>query len=170
MRLFTALWLPDEAVAALRTAVDPEHPPPGWRAVDPSSWHLRLAFHGEADPGVLARRLDQAVHEAPAPTLRTRGAGGGPGKRWAGVQAESPQRLTDLVELAGGVLQDFVPHVTVLRQRVRPGPGAVADPRLPWVTHGGPWWRPAHLLLVSSEPGRGGSRYRVVHRVPLTLS
>ncbi|WP_408004710.1 2'-5' RNA ligase family protein, partial [Pseudonocardia lacus] len=61
----------------------------------------------------------------------------------------------------------FVPHVTLLRRRLRPGPGAVADPATPWAGRTGPWWRPADLLLVSSEPARGGSRYRVVHRVPL---
>ena len=168
MRLFTALWLPDDAVAALRGVADPEHPPPGWRAVDPSSWHVTLVFHGEADPGVLARRLDRAAHAAPAPTLRTRGAGGSGDLRWAGVQVEEPRPLTDLVELADGNPDRFVAHVTVLRRRRRPGPGADADPQLSWTGHCGPWWRPPDLLLVSSEPARGGARHRVVHRIPLS--
>ena len=169
MRLFTALWPADEAVAALRAVAGTDSPPAGWRAADPGSWHVTLAFHGEADPGVLARRLDRAARGAPAPTLRTRGAGGGEGVRWAGVQARSWQRLIDLVEVAGGTSERFHAHMTVLRRRRRPGPGAVADPPLPWTDHLGPWWCPADLLLVSSEPARGGSRYRVVHRVALTV-
>jgi RNA 2',3'-cyclic 3'-phosphodiesterase len=166
VRLFTALWPTDEAVAALSDAVGAAEPP-GWRAVDPAGWHLTLVFHGEADPGVLARRLDRAARGAPAPRLRTAGAGAFDGVRWAGVQAEPGEALTGLVDLAGGRAEEFVAHVTVLRRRRRPGPGAVADPPLPWAEHRGPWWRPADLLLVSSEPARGGSRYRVVHRVPL---
>ncbi len=169
MRLFTALWLPDQAVAALRaTTFDPDHPPPGWRAVDPASWHVTLAFHGEADPGVLARRLDREALGAAAPRLRTEGAGEFPAVRWAGVRAEATAALAALVEVAGGRPAEFVGHVTVLRRRSRPGPGADPDPPTPWSGHTGPWWRPADLLLVSSVPARGGSRYRVVHRVPLT--
>ncbi|WP_252436077.1 2'-5' RNA ligase family protein [Pseudonocardia humida] len=124
-------------------------------------------FYGEADPGVLARRLDRAALGLPAPRLRTAGAGAFDGVRWAGVQAEPAAELRGLVEVVGGQGERFVPHVTLLRRRARPGPAAVADPPTPWAGHGGPWWRPADLLLVSSEPARGGSRYRVVHRVPL---
>jgi 2'-5' RNA ligase len=169
VRLFTALWLAEEAVAALRAAAQPDRPPPGWRAVDPQSWHLTLAFHGEADPGVLARRLDRAARDAPAPRLRTRHAGAFAGVRWAGVEADPPARLAGLVELAGGRPEEFVAHVTVLRRRQRPGRDADPEPALPWTDHHGPWWQPADLLLVSSEPGRGEPRYRVVHRVPLAV-
>jgi 2'-5' RNA ligase len=87
--------------------------------------------------------------------------------RWAGVEADPEAELRKLVEVAGRQGERFVPHVTVLRRRRRPGPGAPADPPAPWAQRCGPWWRPADLLLVSSEPARGGSRYRVVHRVPL---
>lgn len=166
MRLFTALWLPDPAVDELRGAA-PAEPPTGWRAVDPDSWHITLSFYGEADPGPLARRLDHVAHGAPAPTLRTTGAGAFDGVRWAGVQAAEPGPLARLVELAGRPSRRWVPHVTLLRRRARPGPALDPDPPVPWRDHRGPWWRPADLLLVSSEPVRGGSRYRVVHRVPL---
>jgi 2'-5' RNA ligase len=166
VRLFTAFWLPDDAVDALLEATAAE-PPPGWRAVDPGSWHITLAFHGEADPGVMARRLDRAALDRPAPRLRVAGAGAFDGVRWAGVQAEPEADLHDLVELAGGSAEEFVGHVTVLRRRRRPGPAAAADPPTPWAQHRGPWWRPADLLLVASEQARVGSRYRVVHRVPL---
>jgi 2'-5' RNA ligase len=167
MRLFTALWPPAEAVAALLAATAPAAEPPGWRAVDPASWHLTLAFHGEADAGVLARRLDSAAGGAPAPRLRIAGAGAFPGVRWAGVETDAPEELARLVTAAGGDQAAFVPHLTVLRRRRRPGPGAHADPPARWASHRGPWWRPGEVLLVASEPARGGSRYRPVHRVPL---
>lgn len=165
MRLFTALWPPAEAVSALVAATG--EPPPGWRAVDPASWHLTLVFHGEADPGVLARQLDRAAGGLPAPRLRIAGAGAFSGVRWAGVQADAPERLAHLVTAAGGDPAEFVAHLTVLRRRRRPGPAADPAPAAPWAPHEGPWWRPQEVLLMASEPAKGGSRYRPVHRVPL---
>jgi 2'-5' RNA ligase len=87
--------------------------------------------------------------------------------RWAGVETEQDGALDALVKTAGGAEDRFVPHVTVLRRRARPGPHADPDPRPGWADHRGPWWSPPDVLLVSSEPGRTGPRYRVVHRVPL---
>lgn len=168
MRLFTALWVPPDATSALVLDVPaPGAQDPGWTAVDPDTWHVTLAFHGEADPGVLARQLDGAVHGALAPRLRLAGSGSFPGVRWAGVEVRPAGGMAGLVEAAGGDPSRLVAHVTVLRRRARPGPGADPDPATPWCGHRGPWWRPAEVLLVASEPGRGGARYRVVHRVPL---
>ena len=167
MHLFTAVWPAPDAVAALAADTVAAGAPPGWRAPAPASWHVTLAFHGEADPGVLARRLEAAARGAPAPRLRIAGAGAFPGVRWAGVEVEQPERLTRLVALAGGDPGAFVPHVSVLRLRARPGPRADPDPRPTWAGHRGPWWRPGEVLLVASEPARGGPRYRPVHRVRL---
>ncbi len=89
--------------------------------------------------------------------------------RWAGLEVADPERLTRLVTVAGGDPAAFVPHVSVLRLRSRPGPGADPDPPVTWAAHRGPWWRPGEVLLVASEPGRGGSRYRPVHRVRLVV-
>lgn len=170
MRLFTALWVPPAAAAALRAVTPADAVPAGWRAVDPETWHLTLAFHGEAEPEQLAAALYAAAYGAPAPRLRLSGAGSFRGVHWIGVQAEQPAGLCALVAAAGGDPAEFVPHVTLLRRRGRArGPGPA---RPPWARHQGPWWRPAHVLLVRSEPGRGGpgqggSHYRVVHRVPL---
>jgi RNA 2',3'-cyclic 3'-phosphodiesterase len=163
VRLFTALWPPSEVVAALAAHVG--RVPAGWRLMDPPAWHVTLAFHGEADPGVLARRLDAAAHGIRAPRMRLSGAGTFDGVRWAGVQAEGS--LDALVAAAGGDAARFVAHVTVLRVRPRPGPDVDPDPCTPWSVHVGPWWRPGEVLLVASEPARGGGRFRVVHRVPL---
>jgi RNA 2',3'-cyclic 3'-phosphodiesterase len=166
MTLFTALWRPDPAIEDLRGAA-PDDPPAGWRIVDPESWHVALAGYGEAEPGPLARRLDHVARGVPAPTLRTTGAGASEGVRWAGVQAADPERLARLVELSGRPHRRYRPHVALLRRRPRPGPALDPDPPVPWGEHRGPWWRPTDLLLVSSEPARGGPRYRIVHRVPL---
>ncbi|WP_219416712.1 2'-5' RNA ligase family protein [Pseudonocardia nigra] len=167
MGLFTALWPPAGAVQALAADTAAVGEPRGWRVRAPDAWHVTLAFHGAADPGVLARRLDRAARGAPAPRLRIAGGGAAPGVRWAGVTAEPADLLIGLVVLAGGAPERFVPRVTVLRVRPRPGPAADPDPPVTWTAHRGPWWRPTELLLVGSEPTRGGSRYRVVHRVPL---
>jgi RNA 2',3'-cyclic 3'-phosphodiesterase len=164
VRLFTAFWPPSAVVEALEHEVGDA--PPGWRILDPPTWHVTLAFHGEAEPGVLARRLDAAAHGARAPRLRLAGAGAFDGVRWAGVEADEP--LDGLVAAAGGDVARFVAHLTVLRVRARPGPHAEPDAATPWSGHVGPWWRPSEVLLVASEPARGGSRFRVVHRVPLS--
>lgn len=163
-RLFTALWPPPPVADALAADVGDEVPR-GWRRTDTATWHVTLAFHGEADPGVSARRLERSVSGLAAPRLRLAGAGAFEGLRWAGVDCESP--LAGLVTATGGDVARFVAHVTVLRRRPRPGPDPETDPATPWSRHRGSWWRPAEVLLVASEPGRGGMRYRVVHRVPL---
>jgi RNA 2',3'-cyclic 3'-phosphodiesterase len=175
VHLFIGLWPSPEAVAALATDLLPagEPPagePPGWRLVPVEYWHVSLAFHGCADPGVLARRLEHRVSGAVAPRLRIAGAGASPGVRWAGVEADSGEdreRLEGLVTLAGADPATFVPHVSVLRRRQRPGRGAEPDPRPVRDGHCGPWWCPGEVLLVASERVRGVPRYRPVHRVRL---
>ncbi len=93
MRLFTALWVPPAAAAALRAVTTPDAVPAGWRAVDPETWHLTLAFHGEAEPEQLAPALQ------PRRTARRRPGCGCPAPAasaacsWVGVQAEPADRL-----------------------------------------------------------------------------
>jgi 2'-5' RNA ligase len=166
VRLFTALWPPVEAVTAL-AAVVPDGPIDGWRRIDPATWHITLAFHGEAQVEPLAHGLESAVHGAASPRLRLRGAGRFEAVRWAGVQSEPTEALTSLVRLAGGTPAEFVAHVTVLRRRSRSR--IDYQPPTQWAGHSGPWWRPTEVLLVASEPAAGGVRYRPVHRVPLAV-
>lgn len=167
MRLFTALWPPADVAAALVADTRTMNVPAGWRLADPHTWHITLGFHGDADPTVLARRWERKAHGAAAPRLRLSGAGAFPGVRWVGVEADPAVRLAGLVEAAGGDPALFVAHLTVLRARRRPGPAIDPDLEMPWSAHRGPWWRPAEVLLVASEPMRAGSHYRVVHRAPL---
>ncbi|MFC4945510.1 2'-5' RNA ligase family protein [Pseudonocardia sp. GCM10023141] len=169
MRLFTALWLPADVVASLQADTAGPAAPRGWRLTAPRSWHITLAFHGEVDAGVHARRLERTAHGAPAPVLRLVGSGAFPRVRWAGVETGAGGELTDLVAAAGGDRALFVAHVTVLRMRARPGRDADPDPVPWWAGHTGRWWTPPEVLLVASEPAKGGPRYQVVHRVPLAV-
>ena len=154
VRLFTALWVPPAAAAALRGPPPRPRSRSGWRAVDPETWHVTLAFHGEAEPEQLAPALYAAALGVPAPRLRLPGAGSFRGVHWVGVQAEPEDRLHTLVAAAGGDPAEFVPHVTLLRRRGRgrqPGPG-----RPPWAEHHGPWWRPAARAAGAQRTGPGG--------------
>ncbi|WP_281689455.1 2'-5' RNA ligase family protein [Pseudonocardia thermophila] len=163
MRLFTALVPPAEAVAQVAAAlVGPA--PDGWRLVDPATWHITLAFHGDVDdPAPHLAALDAAAG-LPGPRLRVDGSGAFPGVRWARVVAEPRAALDALVEAVGGDAQGFVPHITVLRRRGRrrPEPRAVLPPL------SGPWWQADEVLLMASELRRDGAVHRIVHRVALT--
>jgi 2'-5' RNA ligase len=169
-RLFTALWPSPQAVDALAAdlaAVPQEWPPEGWRAVPPSRWHLTLCFHGDADPGTLARQLEQRAAGCVAPRLRLAGAGFLPRVAFARVVGADPSddaALAELVAAAGATPDGFLPHVTVARaRRGRAWPTSGG----PLHRHRGPWWQPSEVHLVSSEQGQGPVRYRVQHRVPL---
>lgn len=169
MRLFTALWPPPEAVAALDAGVaalglDDD---PAWRRVPAPRWHVTLAFHGDDDPGRRARELQDRAAGAPAPRLRTAGTGRFPGVLWAGVETAGPadtDALVSLVALAGGTPERFVAHLTLGR-----GPARAAAAR-PAQLPAGPWWAPAEVLLVASRSTRSGPVYEPVHRVGLAGS
>lgn len=173
MRLFTALWPPPEAVAALAAAaaglgLDDD---PAWRPTPPARWHVTLAFHGEADPGRLARELEERAGGAAAPRLRVAGTGEFPGVLWAGVQPAGPDdaaALSGLVARAGGHPAEFVAHLTLAR---RSRHHRDRDPRdrggdLP----AGAWWTPSEVLLVASLGSRSGLVYQPVHRVRLGVA
>lgn len=169
VRLCTALWPAPDAVAALRSelADQPGWPPEGWRATPSSHWHVTLCSHGEAEPGVLARRLEAATAGLPAPLLRL--AGGVALPEVAAVRVEvaggpSADALAALVRAAGADPADYQGQLTVARRsRRRDRPPA----RSPLGGHRGPWWRPAEVCLVRAELGAGSPRYEVLHRVPL---
>jgi 2'-5' RNA ligase len=180
--LFTALWPSAEAVHALHAELTahPDWPPEGWRPLPTPRWHVTLCFHGEDDAGVLARRLEARAEGLAAPWLRLAGSVSLPrvaavGVLPAGADLARPgpldpaagpdaQALAALVSAAGAEPARFLPHVTVARTgRRRDGPPAAG----PLARHQGPWWHPEEVCLVLSEPTSAGSRYSVLHRVPL---
>jgi 2'-5' RNA ligase len=187
-RLFTALWPDSAAVADLEAALvsASDWPPAGWRVILARLWHITLCFHGEADPGVLARLLEAHALGRRAPWLRLEGAVRFRGVLAAGVvppratpdsgsardsdSGSDPDSNADLlrglVAACGADPAGYRAHVTVARASRRADRTAPAGPL---VAYRGPWWRPAQVCLVRSELGSGPPRYTVVHRVALDL-
>ncbi len=174
-RLFTAIWLPPPVLAELSGALAAagDWPLDGWRPIPTRRWHLTVCFHGEADPGVLARRLDARLADgpygpAPAPRLRLAGAVSFARVIAAGVQTGGPadtEALATLVAAAGGDPVSHEPHVTVARtarRGDRPPSGG------PVHRFTGSWWRPEEVCLVRSDQVSGAPRYTTLHRVPLS--
>ncbi|MEU2725196.1 RNA 2',3'-cyclic phosphodiesterase [Streptomyces smyrnaeus] len=192
MRLFTALWPPQEAVQELSRAVDALEEPPGAEALRwtrPEAWHFTLSFYGEVtedQAADLRARLVRAARRAPGPLpMRLHRAGRfGDRTLWVGLQQEEPHRqalkkLAAATTAAGrraGLLPDdkhpsFHPHLTLARAKGR----RTADLR-PYVEQlesfqGSPW-SARELLLVRSVPPRSGvpgeqPRYEPLERWPL---
>jgi RNA 2',3'-cyclic 3'-phosphodiesterase len=168
-RLFTALWPTRAAVAALDRELSehPDWPPDGWRATPTVRWHVTLGFHGEAEPGVLARRLEARAGGLAAPWLRMAGTVSFPKVAAVAVLpagAADADALAELVVAAGGDPASFRGHLTVARTSRRNDAPPSAGPL---GRHRGPWWRPLEVCLVRSELRPAGPRYTVLHRVPL---
>ena len=56
MRLFVAVWPPEDVVSELMSL--PRKDQRGVRFMPPENWHLTLRFLGESDPGVVSAALD----------------------------------------------------------------------------------------------------------------
>lgn len=171
VRLFAAIWPDADAVAALVADLDGDNGwrPAGWRATRPDSWHVTIRFHGEGDPGVVARELESRVSGTRAPRLRLTGLVTFPGVLAAGVRGatdDDDASLSELVSRTGGDPSRHRPHVTVaLSSR----PGRTSPRPQPLRDHRGPLWHATDVRLVRSELSSGPSRYTVLHRVPLVL-
>jgi len=170
-RLFTALWPARPVLSALARELDadPGWPPEGWRATPLARWHVTLAFHGEAEPGVLARQLEARAAALPAPWLRLAGAVSFPqGVAAVGVVpagGADAAALAELVVAAGGDPAGYRAHLTLARtSRRRDAPPATG----PLGSYVGPWWCPGEVCLARSELTTAGPRYTVLHRVPLS--
>ena len=146
MRLFAAVWPPDEvldhldlALAAVRGAsAGADWRPIRWSARE--TWHLTLAFYGtvpEGDVPALVEGLVLAAHAAEPYELRLRGAGVFAHRTlWAGVAGDlgAHRALTRACGQAGeavGTPPDLRvrerPHVTI--GRAAPGGGPVRRPQ-----------------------------------------
>jgi len=170
-RLFTALWPARPVLSALARELDadPGWPPEGWRATPLARWHVTLAFHGEAEPGVRARQLEARAAALPAPWLRLAGAVSFPqGVAAVGVVpagGADAAALAELVVAAGGDPAGYRAHLTLARtSRRRDAPPATG----PLGSYVGPWWCPGEVCLARSELTTAGPRYTVLHRVPLS--
>jgi RNA 2',3'-cyclic 3'-phosphodiesterase len=165
MRLFSALWPPEPAVAHLAAALRRVELPAAVRRIPPEKWHLTLCFYGnDADPTERAAHLDEQVSRLRAPTVRLAGAGTFAGVLWVGllpVTARDREALRALAAAAGSAGRRFQPHITVARWRLDQPAAAMVEQL---AGYSGPAWTPAEAALVSSSPG---SAYTTVHSVPL---
>lgn len=167
-RLFFALWPGDrvrEAVAARLSSI-----PVQGRAVPRSNWHVTLAFLGETAPE--RRRAYEAAAETVAArpfelVLDRLGYFHRPRVFWLGagtVPGELAALHADLNALLAE--QGFEPdrrpfraHLTLARKMPSPGD-------LPSVSPIG--WPVTDFCLIRSDLDRGGARYTVLRRFPLT--
>ena len=167
MRLFSALWPSEQAIAHLRRATQRVELPAGVRWVPAERWHLTLAFYGN-DASLPERTgyLDERMAGLAAPVLRLAGAGTFPGVLWVGAQPVAPADREALrrLALAAGAGRKFRPHVTVARWRLD-HPGAALTDQL--AAYRGPTWTAGEVSLVHSTPGSKGPDYATVHRVRL---
>ncbi|MCP2334431.1 RNA 2',3'-cyclic phosphodiesterase [Actinoalloteichus caeruleus] len=172
MRLFTALWPPDDVVRDLAAALRPGEqavvPAPA-RPVPEREWHVTLGFHGEVtDPARLAAGLRAALGGRRAPTVRIAGAGVFPGVLWAGVEGAGPEDEAALSALVAAVGEsdpgEYRPHVTLARWPRRATPDLAALTAL--TSYAGRWWTPEEVLVVRSD-ARERPRYSAYQRIAL---
>lgn len=185
MRVFAALIPPEHVVEDLDEFLSPRRDDPAARALGwsrPDSWHLTLAFMGDAPPDAVDRfieRLADGALDVEVPGLQVRGGGAFPVVERARVlyaavpdASGSLERLSGRVRAAAAVSgcvpdgRAFVPHLTLARSR-RPFEATK------WVrvldTYVGPQWRPDAVAVVESHLGSGGARHVVLDQVPLRL-
>lgn len=163
MRLFVAAWPSPAAIADLAAAVDALPPgPAGLRRLDPTRWHLTLAFLGDVDDAALAHlepRLARVAGRSRPGEAALAGAGRfGSAVVWVGVSgatsllAQLAERSVAAARHAGVAVEDhpFRAHLTVARGRpgvdTRPWVRALAD-------YTGPTWPIDRITLVRSHLG-----------------
>lgn len=174
MRLFVAAWPPAEVVGQVAALPRPDTPWLRWTA--PAQWHVTLRFFGEVrEPevdGVVA--AFGAVPVPAEPVVAEAGpAVGRFGNRVLHIPVRGLEDLAAAVAAAtAGVGRPpegrpegraFAGHLTLARSR---GGGDLRR----FALTGHPFsarWPVEEVTLVHSVPGRAGSRYEVIARVPL---
>lgn len=182
MRLFVALDVPPPARSVLTAAVAPlrqRYPALRWNP--PDMWHLTLAFLGDTAVGgrLRAQVALQAVARAARPcTIAVDGRLGRFGDRvlWVAIESSEGGVSTLARAVAGGLRaagiaiddRPFRAHLTLARarrgQRVPREPLRLDAPGLPV------GWQVSTVLLMSSQLGGAGSRYRRVATWPLGIA
>jgi 2'-5' RNA ligase len=169
VRLFVAVWPPDEVRAAVERLPRPEHPAVRWTT--PDQWHVTLRFLGEV-----------ADDDVPAVTAGLRAVGEQHTAREVQLGPRSTRLgkgplvvpVAGLDDLAAAVLdatadvgappgrRPFTGHLTLARGRGRrPIPAVLAGAEL------AARWLVTEVVLVRSRPGAEGARYDVIATAPL---
>ena len=165
MRIFFALWPPDETARALAGWAQAARRLTGGKPTEAAKIHLTLAFLGDADAqraSTAARRVDATIHGLPIERARH---WRGNDIVWAGPR-ETPSPLTALFESLSRELyreqfilerRPFAAHVTLIRKAK-----AGVLPPVPAVE-----WPVQEFVLVRSALSSKGARYEIVHRFGL---
>ncbi|GAA5335078.1 MULTISPECIES: RNA 2',3'-cyclic phosphodiesterase [Thermus] len=178
MRLFYAVFLPEDVRRALVEAQEKVSRYKGWKEVAPHQLHLTLLFLGERPEGdledllALGHRLGR-LH-APFPA-RIRGTGYFPNEGtprvWfakaegegfsllAGALREGVSELLGEEALRAGGDKPFKPHITLARRKA-------PAPRVPPVVFGLEW-PVTEFALVRSELRPKGPVYTILEKFPL---
>ena len=170
MRVFTAIFPPEEAVDHLARRVEPvRRARPELRWMPHPLWHLTLAFFGnitESDSVLLNEAVETFVAERQALRVRLAGAGAFPDPAageilWAGVDApghalaDMSRELIGSVQHFGWILdrRSFRAHVTLARSRpARDLSGAVDQ----LADYQGQMWTVPSIAVVWSRRGPDG--------------
>lgn len=169
-RLFSAIVPPadvvDHLAAELERVAGPAAELADVRWIPADRWHVTLGFFGDDDDTVRREKwLRRRATNLPAPQLRVVGAGTFAGLLWAGVETTDDVQLAKLARAAGAGRRGYQPHVTLARWRTgNPDRDALAGL---FTGYCGPWFRPADLRLIRSDPGATGPTYSTVATLPL---
>lgn len=159
MRLFVAVWPPDEVVDQLRAMARPEVSGVRWSTED--QWHVTLRFLGEVDA------VDKVVAALAAARFPAATAALGPRvERFTTSIAAVPVRGLEALAVAVAdavrpLEEEFRGHLTVARSRRRRIPGEVLG--APVAAR----WPVREVALVRSELLPHGARYEDVARFPV---
>lgn len=162
MRLFVAVWPPDEVVEELRSL--PRKDRRGVRFVHPHNWHITVRFLGEADPAAVGEALDGLA----VPPLHV-GLGPGvdifadrvlviPASGLDGIAGDIAARTRDLGEPVPR--RRFIGHLTLARLR---GVGRIDDIIGSSVSTG---FALERITLVRSRLEPSGARYEIIDEWP----
>ncbi len=184
IRLFFALWLPEELRDGLWRSLAPlRRARTGVRWVPPERFHITLRFMGDTSRAAVSRltgAADTLASHTPFPVHFTRTgvfpSRGAPRVHWVGVTAAPVVQLRGLLDTAlarEGIApgsRAFKPHLTV--GRVRPGRAPRETDRRALNGAGSrlkiDGFTVDAVHLVRSELFPGGPRYANIHTVALT--
>ena len=176
MRLFIALVLPDETLDAVAETADALQRCVRGRFVLPDTYHMTLAFIGEANGAMVAAAegaLERACRGATPIALQPSDLGKfGPSSSatlWVGFDRTGTDEACGLAMRVREELSDagipfdekpFKAHVTIARK------ADLRSAQLPPLGYF-PAARVRSVALFESELSREGARYRIVHEVEL---
>jgi 2'-5' RNA ligase len=155
--VFSALLPPDDVVEAIAEMLG--EPGDGLRWEPPERWHITLAYYGPDDVETRAAWLGERLAGRPAVDVRLEKAATFPGVLWL-TAAGSDLAPLALAAGAGAEPRPYRAHLTLARfPREEPGLAARWTEELAGFTSRS--WQATEVVLMTSERGPGGSRYRV---------